>query len=164
MPKPSATLRSLCKAITEKGLGGKTALVHEAAIDAWGLDNNANPYGLDLAANTHWSACGIAEALGEEEPRLVKYKAGYAWETRFEGVPLRVWPRYAGVPFRKLETVEHQALDVRCADPFTVLENFPDSPDIFCLYEIRAALAACLYVDDMSQDQLRRFIEYVRPC
>ena len=45
-----------------------------------------------------------------------------------------------------------------------MLEHFPESPDVFWLYEIRAALVACLYVDDMPQDQLRRFIEYVRPC
>lgn len=161
---PADATMALCMALREKNLCGKAVLVHEAAIDAWELDNNMVPYGLDLATSSHWRACDIAEALSESQPRLVRCESGWAWETSFEGVPLRVWPRYAGVPFRKLKIIEHEALGVRCADPFVVLEHFLESPDAFWLYEIRAALAACLYVNEMPPNQLRRFIDYVRPC
>lgn len=166
MSQPSEVLRCLCETLREKGLTGDVALVHEAAVDAWGLDNNLVPYGLDLAAASHWSACKVAERLADPGARVfrARYDSGYAWRSAFQGIPLRVWPRYAGVSARKLEVVENAALGVRCANPYTVLQHLPESPDIMWLYEIRAALAACLYVDEMPADQLRRFIEYVRPC
>lgn len=166
MSQPSKALICLCETLREKGLIDDVALVHEAAVDAWGLDNNLVPYGLDLAAASHWSACKVVEGLADPGGGVTRarYGCGYAWRSAFQGVPLRVWPRYAGVPVRRLETVENAALGVRCANPYTVLEHLPESPDIMWLYEIRAALAACLYVDEMPADQLRRFIEYVRPC
>mgnify|MGYP006928624263 CR=1 FL=1 len=160
----SFVTEQFCQMIVAAGLAGKCALAHEAAIDSWQLDNNEVPYCLDFACKSLYSGCCVAE-LGDETPRLVEFEqAGKAWVGSFKGVPVRAWHKFSGVPWRKLKRIGNESVGVECVDPFIVLEEMEKCPEMRFLYEQRAALAACLFVDDMPADQLKRFIDYVRPC
>ena len=161
---PSIITKRFCEKIIAAGLEDKAALAAEAAIDAWGLDNNAFPYCLDFACKSLFSACCVAE-LGDVTPKLVELEqSGKAWVGSFKGVPVRAWHKFSGVPWRKLKRIGNESVGVECVDPFVVLEEMEKCPEMRFLYEQRAALAACLFVDDMPADQLKRFIDYVRPC
>lgn len=53
---------------------------------------------------------------------------------------------------------------VLCVDPYLNLDLMAASPDARYILEQRAALAECLFIDEMPEDQLREFIDHVRVC
>ena len=93
MSQPSEALRSLCETLREKDLTGDVALVHEAAVDAWGLDNNLVPYGLDLAG-----VVPLERLQGRREARR-------PWSRRLAGPPRRRIRLAVAVPRHPFEGV-----------------------------------------------------------
>ncbi len=157
-----ATYELAC-AIQRLGLVDDVALMMECAADAWQLSNNAFPYGLDLLARDV-RALMRARRLFDARPRprlqgrrlREPYLAG-----DFGGVRLRIWLRAAGVKWKTagvLPCVE----GVLAVDPYLNLDLMAASPDARFILELRAALAECLFIDEMPADQLREFMDHVR--
>lgn len=136
-----------------------SALVHEAALMAWGLDNNVSPYAIDvLVPPRSFDALAAAHGAQTGEHMGNRYVA-------FDGlaVPVRAW-RSVGddVRYEPRRLVFCEKFGRRCLRPEVVLEALPSSPDFRFLYEQRAALAEVLYFDDMTDEQLMEFRSYVR--
>lgn len=116
-------------------------LVHEAALIAYGLDNNVFPMAIDTYAP------------GSTDKQMV-----------IEGtnVPIRVWGHLPGIQMREEDVVWSKAYGCRVLRPDLLLETLILSPDIELLWEQRAALAMVLYADLMTDDQLREYDTHVR--
>jgi hypothetical protein len=135
------------------------ALVHEAALMAWDLDNNAVPYGLDLLVTKQAFYRYAAQAHATAR----KYENNRYMEVPFDGIPLRLWLSVgAGVTLAASRVVACKSTSYRCLRPELVLNALPSSPDYRYLLEQQAALAEVLYFDDMSDDELMEFRRYVR--
>lgn len=117
------------------------ALVHEAALMAFGLDNNVVPMAIDV----------LAPGVGERRIELPGQE-----------VPLRVWDRIPGASLDSCDLIWSKAYGCNVLRPDLLLDSLDFSPDIDMLREQRAALAMVLYADAMSDDQLMKFDSHVR--
>lgn len=135
------------------------ALVHEAALAAWGLDNNLAPYALDvLVTKAAFERLGVNERL---QGRI--YMGNTCLEFATEHAPVRLWMSVGdGVTFASGRLVACERAGYRCLRPELVLEALPSSPDFRYLLEQRAALAEVLFFDDMTDEQLMEFRSFVR--
>jgi hypothetical protein len=160
---PSHATYALSKAIKSARLDDSLALMMESAADAWQLSPNAFPYALDILAKGPATALRAARALCDEPPRPSRCEAGRFLLGRFGGVPLRIWLRTDGMRCADLSPASCGE-GVLCVDPYLNLKLMSDSPDSILIAECRAALAECLFVDEMPDEQLRMFIDHVRVC
>jgi hypothetical protein len=117
------------------------ALVHEAALMAYGLDNNVVPTAVDV----------LSPGVGERCIALPRQE-----------VPLRVWDRIPGASLDPSDLIWSKAYGCNVLRPDLLLDSLDFSPDIDMLREQRAALAMVLYADAMSDDQLMEFDSHVR--
>lgn len=136
-----------------------SALVHEAALAAWGLDNNVTPLAIDVLVPPK-----AFETLAEQpEGQLCELKGNRYLLFKERGIPVRAWRSVGnGVKYDLRRLVTCSKVGRRCLRPELVLEALPTSPDFPYLYEQRAALAEVLYFDDMTDEQLMEFRRYVR--
>lgn len=134
------------------------ALVHEAALMAWGIDNNYVPYSVDVLASK--KAFDVLRYGGGQQfehmgNRCIEFASDYA--------PIRVWLSIGeGITFASGRLIDCKYAGYRCLRPELVLEALPTSPDFQYLLEQRAALAEVLYFDDMTDEQLMEFRSFVR--
>jgi transcriptional regulator with XRE-family HTH domain len=134
------------------------AFVHEAALMAWGLDNNLAPYGVDVLASKK-----AFDALKQGAAQQLEYMGNTYVEFLNDYAPVRVWLSIGeGVTFASGRLVDCERVGYRCLRPELVLEALPASPDFQYLLEQRAALAEVLYFDDMTDEQLMEFRSFVR--
>lgn len=157
-------VRSLSKDRLDALLGNivcsdECALVHEAALMAWGIDNNLVPYAVDVLVpgKVYARAATIKEGVESEcqGNRFVQIKTSYA--------PVRIWKSVGeGMTYGANRLVNCAAAGYKCLRPELVLEALPSSPDFSYLLEQRAALAEVLYFDDMTDEQLLEFRSFVR--
>lgn len=160
---PSHATYVLLKAIKSAKLDSVLALMMESAADAWQLSSNAFPYALDILAKGPVTALRAARALCDNPPVPARCAAGRFLLGRFGGIPLRIWTSADGVRWADASTARC-AEGVLCVDPYLNLEHMRASPDSRLIAESRAALAECLFVDEMPDEQLRTFIDHVRVC
>lgn len=143
------------------GAVGDLALMMECATDAWQLSNNAFPYGLDLLARNLVSLVRHALRLFDEKPRIKVGKAeAYLWGD-FRGVPLRIWLHAPGARWAHAG-IRPCIEGVLCVDPYLNLDLMAASPNARFILEQRAALAECLFIDEMPEEQLLEFMNHVR--
>ena len=159
---PSGATYALIKEIKSVGIADKVALMMECATDAWQLSNNAFPYGLDLLARNPM-ALVRARRLFDTRPRPQRHEAGLCLEGAFRGSTLRIWLKAAGMRWAKVKPGKCEQ-GVLCVDPYLNLDLMAASPDTQYILEQRAALAECLFIDEMPEDQLHEFMDYVRVC
>lgn len=126
----------------------RSALLHEAAMMAWGLSINAVTRAVDV----------LAPPSGQPVPSWPPYK-----ETRRLGVAVRVWSNLSdGSSFDDAPIRWNERYGRYCLDPERELEEMPHSPDFRYMLEMRARLAEVLYFDQMSDEELAQFHRYVR--
>lgn len=157
-------MRSLSKDRLDALLGGivcadECALVHEAALMAWGIDNNLVPYAVDVLVPKKEYARIVSIEGGVESEcqgnRFVQIKTSYA--------SVRIWKSVGeGMTYGASRLVNCVATGYKCLHPELVLEALPSSPDFSYLLEQRAALAEVLYFDDMTDEELMEFRSFVR--
>ena len=157
----SVATRALIKELKRIGAEKDLALMMECATDAWQLSNNAFPYGLDLLARNLVVFVKHAPQLFDETPRLALGKGeAFLWG-RFNLVPLRIWLRAPGTRWARAG-IRPRIEGALCVDPYLNLDLMAASPDARFILEQRAALAECLFIDEMPEDQLREFMDHVR--
>jgi hypothetical protein len=115
------------------------ALVHEAALAAWGIDNNMVLSRVDVLVPE-----GSLPTLASD-------------------TVIRPWARLAGgETFESVEKVRVADYGCLAASPEAVLANLPSSPDFMYLREQYAGLALILFHDELTDAGLARFRRYVR--
>ncbi len=152
--------RALIEAIKLQNMTDDVAMMMECAVDSWQLSNNAFPYGFDLLARGI-GAAKKAQSLSSSDLHLFAGKRRLCFEGEFGGRPLRVWLRVAGASWKTAKPRPNRE-GVLCVDPYLNLDLMAASPDARYILEQRAGLAACLFVDEMPEDQLREFIDHIR--
>lgn len=129
---------------------GDMCVVHQAALQMLGVDNNVFPRAADVVL---------------KERDFLKFHASpFASYHEFKvgNTPYRIW-RARG-PLKKVykEAEPLKACPVRCPSPETILRLLPSSPDFPYLREQYAGLAVILYFDRMTDEELGEFFRYVR--
>lgn len=142
------------------GTRDEHALIHEAAMVAWGLDYSVSPRAIDvLVSHEAFDALHASGAFERivcgADNCLVQNDSGL-------GIPVRFWGAVHGVTLRGARTVWSAAFSRNVLDPELVLELMPYSPDSNYLLEQRARLAEVVYVDELTDEELLVFHTYVR--
>ncbi len=157
----SAGTRALIEEVKRIGAEKDFALMMECAADVWSLSNNAFPYGLDLLARNLAVLIKRAPQLFDETPRLSLGKGEVFLWGHFSLVPLRIWLRAPGARWARAG-IRPCTQGVLCVDPYLNLDLMAASPDARFILEQRAALAECLFIDEMPEEQLLEFMDHVR--
>ena len=138
---------------------GECALVHEAALMVWGIDNNLAPYAIDVLVSKK-TYTRLAET---RKARVDEYMGNHYVQFESSYVPIRAWSSVGdGMSFASGRLIDCANVGYRCLRPELALEALPSSPDFQFLLEQRAALAEVLYFDDMTNEQLMEFRSFVR--
>ena len=137
-----------------RSAGAAFALVHESALMGWGIDNNVFLDHVDalLLDDAGFSAFGL-EAPSEP--------GGFS-EAEVAGVPLRLWSRASLGLGGPVEVTSCPRYGCEALAPELVLRKLPFSPDACMLAEQRARLAAVLFVDSLTDEELSLVARYVR--
>ena len=148
------------------------ALIHEAAITAFGLnysvfiksvdvvisDQQFMKYQRRLVGSLLVSGDSSRENLGGSNTMGTELS-----QTTTKGTIIRLWSEsLLGISLVQVDKIWNNNYSCYVLDPELVLEKLELSPDIEWLLEQRARLAMVLYADQMSDDELLLFHKYVR--
>lgn len=135
-------------------------LVHEGELALWNLDYNIVPLAFDFVVADGASTSLLLKVGGWKK---VSPSEGCIYHEKMVlGWTVRLWTRLDGMTIRKIPCIPSPIAGIECVDPHVVLESLGSSPDREFLYEERAAPAAVLYCDQMSDEELCEFARYVR--
>ena len=130
------------------------ALLHEAALAAWGISYSVVLPAMDILLIDDRDAALLGLEVPEQLGTFARLDAA--------DMPLRVWSRRSVGLSGSFDVVECPGYGCDALAPETVLEKLPYSPDARLLLEARARLAEVLFFDRMDDEQLGEFDSYVR--
>lgn len=132
----------------------KFALVHQAALAAWGLDRNIFLNAVDV----------IVDVVPSKAVDAVDNNGMYASVDIDSRCQLRLWTAESLNLEPEFESVFSETYGCRVLAPESVFSALPLSPDYPILREQQAMLATILLKDEIADDELAeigRFIEIV---
>ena len=130
------------------------ALVHESALMGWGIDNNA------------FLECVDALVVDERDFRKLGLAApssiGDFADAELAGVPARLWSRRSLGLAGPFDVTSCARYGCEALAPELVLGKLPHSPDARMLEEQRARLAAIVFSESLTDEELSLVARYVR--
>lgn len=154
MARISTQLKVVTDRLCRQCFAREWFLVHESSIMGWHADNNVILPAVDVC---FVSADDIRSLGGEPTDELGGYTS-----LSIEGVPVRAWTPTSLDLRDSVLVTDCLGYDARSLEPGLVLETIHFSPDYELLHEQVARLAMIYFIDELTDEELSEFADYVR--